>query len=209
MKKIREYLEERLKKELPGEQAHVQMAPIQRPLAAEARLYADTKNSAVLILLYPHRERIFTALMMRPEYQGVHSNQVSFPGGRREEGDADIRATAIREAEEELGLLGREIEIIGNLSELYIPPSKSLVTPVIAFAEKRPEFKTDEREVRELIEADVFEMFEERHFNNTEVVTSGYLMKQVPAILYKGYTIWGATAMILNEFKWILKDYRQ
>lgn len=204
---LRDYLTLRLQGDLPGELAHKEMAPIHRPLPSEARQWSDTKYSGVLVLMYPNNDRIHTALMMRPDYQGVHSNQVSFPGGRKEESDEDIQFTALREAEEELGIRKEKVSVIGHLSELYIPPSKSLVTPVLAYSEERPEFIPDKREVEALIEADLFDMFESKHFNNTEIVTSKYLLREVPAILYQGYTIWGATAMILNEFKWVLREF--
>ena len=201
------FIESRLNGDLPGELAHVEMAPIKRPLPEEARMWDDTKYSGVLVLLYPKEDRIHTALMMRPDYGGVHSKQVSFPGGRREDVDADITETALREAEEELGISKSLVNVIGHLSELYIPPSKSLVTPVVAFADERPNFIPDKREVDEVIEADLFRMFDNRNFNNTEVVTAKYMLREVPAILYNGYTIWGATAMMLNEFKWISKGF--
>jgi len=209
IKGLASYLKNGVLDNLPGERAHVEIAPIHRPLAEEAKKWEDTKFSGVLVFLYPHNNRIHLALMKRPEYGGVHGGQVSFPGGKREEKDKNIQQTAIREAEEELGILADNIEIIGSLSELYIPPSKSLVTPILAYSEKRPDFIIDEHEVEALIEADLFEMFKEKYFNRTEIVTSKYLLKEVPAILYKGYTIWGATAMILNEFKWVLKDFSQ
>jgi len=202
------YIHGRLSSELPGERAHVEMAPIKRPMPDEAKKWDDTKYSGVLILLYPHKERIHTALMMRPDYGGVHSKQVSFPGGRREEEDDDITQTALREAQEELGIIRESVNVIGQLSELYIPPSKSLVTPIVAYSHTRPDFIPDQREVDEVIEADLFEMFDNKNFNNTEVVTAKYLLKEVPAILYNGYTIWGATAMMLNEFKWITEGFK-
>ncbi len=199
-------LEQRLQQSLPGERAHVQMAPIHRPLPQEARKWNDTKYSGVLVLMYPHQDKVHTALMLRPDYGGVHSAQVSFPGGRKEDDDPDILYTALREANEEMGILPENVNVLGQLSELYIPPSKALVTPVLAYTENRPDFVLDGREVQELIEADLFEMFEDKYFQNTEVVTSKYLMKEVPAIIYSGHTIWGATAMILNEFKWLVNE---
>lgn len=205
--RLASYLENQLTDELPGELAHVEMAPIHRPSPDEARKWNDTKFSGVLVLLYPDNNRVHVALMLRPEYGGVHSAQISFPGGRWEEHDKDIRHTALREANEELGIIPDKVTVIGHLSELYIPPSKSLVTPVLAYAEEKPDFIPDEREVAEIIEADLFEMFKDKHFNNTEIVTSKYLLKEVPAITYKGHIIWGATAMILNEFKWVLRGY--
>jgi len=202
------YLEYKLKEELPGEKAHVEMAPIHRPLPEEARNWDDTKFSGVLVFMYPHNDRIHIALMMRPDYDGVHSGQVSFPGGRRENEDVNIHHTAMREAEEELGILQKKVKIVGELSELYIPPSKSLVTPVVSYSEERPSFIPDKREVKEIIEVDLFEILQDKYFNMTEIKTSKYLLKEVPAITYNDYIIWGATAMIINEFKWILREFK-
>ncbi|HEY6436059.1 MAG TPA: CoA pyrophosphatase [Ignavibacteriaceae bacterium] len=205
MKEIIDRIKLGLTGELPGELAHSEMAPIDRPTAIEARQWPETKESGVLILLYPYKNSVFTSLMLRPDYQGVHSNQVSFPGGRKEEFDKDIYATALREANDELGIMSNEVHVIGNLSELYIPPSKSLVTPIIGYAEKRPEFVIDPKEVSKIIEADLLDLLDEKNMGQTEIVRASYLLKRVPAILYKEFTIWGATAMIINELKWIYK----
>jgi 8-oxo-dGTP pyrophosphatase MutT (NUDIX family) len=201
------YLKEQLKGDLPGERAHVEMAPINRPMPDEARSWKDTKLSGVLILLYPHKDKIHTALMMRPDYNGVHAKQVSFPGGKKENTDSDIRQTALREANEEMGILSEHVDIIGDLSELYIPPSKSLVTPVLGYSQSRPEFQRDEKEVEEIIEADLFELLNDDSYSEIEIAMPDYVLKEVPAFLYNGFTIWGATAMMLNEFKWLLKEF--
>lgn len=205
---LRDFFQERLKAELPGERAHVEMAPIHRPLPQEARKWTDTRFSGVLILIYPEADKLNTALMRRPDYGGVHSGQISFPGGRKEDSDRDIIHTALREAEEEMNIRQDEVQVIGSLSDLYIPPSKSLVTPVLGFAEKKPDFRREEREVAEIIEADLFDILSDEYFQNTEVVTSSYLMKEVPAIIYSGFTIWGATAMMMNELKWLMREFR-
>jgi len=207
IKALVDQLSVKLKNELPGERAHVEMAPIKRPLPDEARNWPDTKLSGVLILFYPYRNRIFTTLMMRPDYNGVHSKQVSFPGGRKEEEDEDIQFTALREAKEELNIESDKVTLIGNLSEMYIPPSKSLVTPVLGFSDERPDFKPDKREVSELIEADLFDLLDKSRFGQTEIVRANYILKEVPAIQYNGFTIWGATAMMLNELRWLLRGY--
>ncbi|MEQ8324209.1 MAG: CoA pyrophosphatase [Vicingaceae bacterium] len=193
-----------LQTELPGEKAHVEMAPIKRPLPDEARNWKETKLSGVLILLYPHQGRIFTSLMMRPDYGGVHSRQVSFPGGRKEAYDADLRQTALREAHEELNIEPSKVTVLGELSELYIPPSKSLVTPVLGFSHERPDFIADTREVGEIIEADFYQLLHPDSKTSIDVVRADYTLKNVPAYNYNEYVIWGATAMMINEIMWLL-----
>lgn len=203
MKDLISNLSVKLSGRLPGENAHAEMAPIKRPMPDEARSWGDTRLSAVLVLLYPNLNDVNIALMLRPEYAGVHSRQVSFPGGRKEDVDPNMRATALREAKEELGIPAEKVKIIGELSELYIPPSKSLVTPVVGYLEERPEFIPDPKEVQEIIEADFNQIMSEDVFGKTEIIRANYSLREVPAIFYNSYTIWGATAMILNELKWI------
>lgn len=188
---------------LPGEESHVQMAPIKRPAVEEARHWTDTRLSAVLILLYPVGEQLHTVLMLRPDYDGVHGNQVSFPGGKTEESDRDLFHTALREAEEELGIPGKQVRIIGTLSELYIPPSKALVTPVVGYMPGSPDYTPDPIEVAEVIEADVHDLLSDQYRQMVLIERKQFSMK-VPAIQYGDYTIWGATAMMLNELRWVL-----
>lgn len=204
---LADFLSHRLLDELPGEKAHGEMAPIQRPMPQEARQWESTRFSAVLVLLYPHNNKVHTALMRRPDYGGVHSGQISFPGGGKEEWDADMRETALREAFEEMNIEKKEVKVLGQLSELYIPPSKSLVTPVVGFSSDRPNFIPDLNEVAEIIEVDFFDILSDKYFGNTEIVTSSYLLKEVPVINYNNHVIWGATAMIINEIKHLIKDY--
>jgi len=205
---IVDHLSKAISEEMPGEEAHVQMAPIQRPLPSEARKWKDTKFAGVLVLLYPLDGRIHTSLMLRPDYDGVHSKQVSFPGGRRELADENIRQTALREAHEEMNISPELVKVIGELSELYIPPSKSLVTPILAHAHKRPNFIPDLKEVSEIIEADLLNLLDDKSFGKIEIVRKSHTLKDVPAIFYNGFTIWGATAMMLNEMKWLLRDFK-
>ena len=78
--------------------------------------------------------------MRRPEYEGVHSNQVSLPGGIREDIDTDLGETALRETREELGIDDSSIQLMGKLSKLEIPVSGIEVTPFIGVHHDNPEF---------------------------------------------------------------------
>ena len=191
--------------QLPGEMAHAEMAPIQRPLPDEARHWPDTRVAGVLILFYPHKGSTYTSLMMRPDYGGVHSRQVSFPGGGRENSDTDIRQTALREAQEEMNIDPKKVSVIGEISELYIPPSKSLVTPVLGYSHERPDFIPDEKEVSEIIEADFHRLIHPDCRTRVDIVRQDYTLREVPAFCYDNYVIWGATAMMLNEISWLME----
>ena len=164
-----------LQNTLPGEAAQYKMAPYGRLLKEEAlKLNTNPKLSAVLILLYPVKgakrkapptdrawrkehypkssARCNTVLILRTSDHGVHSGQVSFPGGKKEESDRSLEDTALREAEEEIGIKKNDVKVIGPLSELYIPVSGFLVQPFVGYLNKKPLFYPDKNEVAKLIE---------------------------------------------------------
>ena len=202
------HFQETLPNELPGTIAHSKMAPyagrlVNFPGKEKAR------ESGVLILLYPEGNQVKLVLILRPLYDGVHSGQVAFPGGRKEVEDRDITATALREAEEEVGIDRNEVQLLGKLTELYIPPSNSLVTPSIGYAVKKPVFVPDQREVAEIIEADVFHFTNEAVRSEMDVKVPNGLLKNVPYFSLNEHRIWGATAMMLSEFSEVLKKAGQ
>lgn len=199
-------LTNRLKHHLPGNSAHLRMASKIR--LQEFKFEYDITTaipSGVLILLYPYEARINTVFILRQTYNGVHSGQVSFPGGRVEDTDRTIIDTALRESSEEVNIDTNQVTIIGKLTEMYIPPSNYLVTPVLAWASSRPDFKPDPAEVAEIIEADIRFLFDETlrkdkilHVRGTQILA--------PCYEVNGFTIWGATAMILSELKDIIES---
>ena len=126
-------LKARLKSPLPGEDTQYLMAPVSRLKAEQLpKENYNPKKSAVLVLLFPEDETIKTVLIKRPVYDGVHSGQVAFPGGKFDDIDIELKQTALRETFEEIGVQSAEIEIIGQLTDLYINPSNFLVSPFIA-----------------------------------------------------------------------------
>ena len=145
-------------------------------------------------------------MMLRPEYGGVHSGQVSFPGGRVEKSDTGLVQTALRESNEELGIPQEKVEILGNLTELFIIASNFTVLPVVGSLDFRPEFIPDEREVVEIIETPISNLLDskvikERGFE----VGAGYSIN-APYFDINGHHVWGATAMMLSEFLTVYKD---
>jgi 8-oxo-dGTP pyrophosphatase MutT (NUDIX family) len=193
-------LERRLSGDLPGFRAHRRMAPSDRirgmyPSAPNG----ETSRGAVLILLYPMAGRIHTVLIQRSEYPGVHSNQISFPGGKSEFSDKHIQDTAIREAEEEIGVSGNEIRICGLLSPLFIPVSNIEVTPVVGLLFSKPVFTPDPDEVCFIIEAGIDELANPAIIKQKNIEISGKVIT-IPYYQVKDFHIWGATAMIISEF---------
>ncbi|HXH18271.1 MAG TPA: CoA pyrophosphatase, partial [Chitinophagales bacterium] len=173
-------LKESMKK-LPGHSAQEKMAPEHRlPSEQWERYYANAKKGGVLILFYPFGNAIHTVLIQRPTYDGVHSGQVGFPGGQKENADKDIIETALREAKEEVGVDLKSIIVLGQLTELYVPPSNFLITPVVACSFYRPEFIIDKKEVAEIIEPTVKELLNEKAIGVTSLRVRDDISIQAP-----------------------------
>ena len=198
-------LQQRLQQPLPG--LSVQMEMTSRPDRASQLLREDHRKSGVLALFYPHHEEaLHLVFMQRATYDGVHSGQVSFPGGRFEPGDPDITFTALRESHEELGILPEAVQVLGQLSPLYIPPSNFLVYPTVGYIDRRPEFVPSVREVEKIIEVETRHLLRaEARQMSTLHLTPGLSMK-VPAFIVDGSIIWGATAMMLNELLHLMRE---
>lgn len=201
-------LRHRLSQPLPGETAQFKMAP-QRRLTMQEYYELGNKNprqSAVLICLYPYQESIYTLLMLRPNEQGAHSGQVSFPGGRFETGDGDLQTTALREAEEEIGIEKSSVEIIGALTGLYIPVSNSFVQPYVGYLSGKPLLFKNDSEVKEIIEADTKFLFNPALKGNEVFKGLNKVTIEAPYYNILGHKVWGATAMMLSELEVILNE---
>jgi 8-oxo-dGTP pyrophosphatase MutT (NUDIX family) len=142
--------------------------------------------------------------MQRHNYDGVHGGQISFPGGKKEDSDADVVHTALREAKEETGADISEISVIGTLTPLFIPVSNMIVTPVIGWTKERPDFVHQPEEVVFLIEAELKRFLDPALIKIKPFEIRGEML-DVRYFDYEGNVIWGATAMILNELLAILK----
>ncbi len=202
-------LKERLHDELPGLEAHYKMAPPQR-LRDKKRYEPDeqTRIGGVLILIYPDEEgRLHFPMILRPEHTGVHSGQVALPGGKKDPEDEDVIDTALRETWEEIGVKVSRDQVIGQLSQLYIPPSNFLVYPTLAAISEKPQFNPSEYEVAELLTVDLMN-FKEVNPRKEREITARYMKATVPYYDLLGQTVWGATAMILSEFLVLLNEIR-
>lgn len=165
------------------------------------------KQAAVMSVFYPgSKDETKFVLILRKTYKGVHSNQVGFPGGRVEKGDIDLMHTALRETEEEVGIPRNEVQIIKELTKLYIPPSNFWVHPYLGIMEKTPILVPQETEVEAVLEIDVDEFLSDSCMIRQTLSTSYAKNVEVPAFLLGGHVVWGATAMMLSEMKDILKQ---
>ncbi|MFZ4523295.1 MAG: NUDIX hydrolase [Bacteroidales bacterium] len=200
-------LEQRLRGPLPGKSAQLKMSSLVR--IQELMKFSqpeDAMQSSVLILLYPQQESIGLVLMLRPEYKGVHSGQISLPGGKYEDSDESLIFTALREANEEIGIDPGQVQIIGQLTDLYIPPSNFIVNPVVGYQASRPQFTADPSEVARLIEISLEELLDDSNRQMKKMKLSMGLSIKVPSYYINGDVIWGATAMILSEFREIVSE---
>lgn len=193
-------LTEKLRKPLPGLDAQLKMATMSR-LVRDGVIVVpdDVKKGGVLVLFYPSDENICIVFMKRTEYPGVHSGQVSFPGGGWEPEDDDLIMTALREAEEEIGVDRNSVVPIGKLSELFIPPSNFLVTPIVGYVTERPDFKPDPVEVARILEIPLDHFLLEETRQVKEISVYPDISIKAPCFYVDGEIIWGATAMMLNE----------
>lgn len=199
-------LREQLQLPLPGKKAQLLMVPeIHRNNDSYGICDEYAKKAGILILLFSRNNSIKTILIKRTEYDGVHSKQISFPGGKHESLDKSLFHTACREAHEEIGIPCSEIELLGKISELYIPPSNFLVSPYIAFTDISPTFKGDPSEVESIIEIDLNSFLNSKTIVEKEVYSANNKPIVAPCFYINGYIIWGATAMIISEFITIIK----
>jgi 8-oxo-dGTP pyrophosphatase MutT (NUDIX family) len=198
-------LTEKLKFPLPGETAH-QVMQASTKLRLTFKPNARTRKSAVLVLFYPHQNDIYFPLILRPAYDGVHSGQVAFPGGRYEPSDEDLIRTALREAQEEIGLRLTDVKILGILTELFIPASNFYVLPVIAAMPYRPDFYPDPREVEDIFEIKLEEISNSDIIGSSDIQVRGEQV-HAPHYMVQGYKIWGATAMMISELLAVLNAH--
>tara|TARA_A100000171_G_scaffold53100_1_gene76850 strand:- start:10628 stop:11269 length:642 start_codon:yes stop_codon:yes gene_type:complete len=197
------------KMELPGEEFHLKMAPLERllELKRQAREAKTARKAAVLVLFYPsENNETYFVLILRKTYKGVHSAQVGFPGGKWEEGDEDYQATALRETREEVGVTEESIKVHRKLTEIYIPPSNFFVQPYLGTTHQMPLFVPQEEEVEAIIEVPLAEFMDDA-IKITKTLTTSYAKEiDVPAFLLQNNVVWGATAMMLNEVREMLKQ---
>lgn len=200
------HLKQALNDPLPGREAQLLMEPISRRLELRKQKNSPkARQSAVLILLYPKDKKICIAMIKRPIYEGVHSGQIAFPGGKKEEDDIDLIQTALRETEEEIGVTQNSITVIGQLTQLYIPPSNFIVQPVVAYTNTAPKFILEETEVDDMLEIDIEDFINPKSIMHKNVLSRNNIRLSVICYFIQNKIIWGASAMILSEFIEVLK----
>jgi 8-oxo-dGTP pyrophosphatase MutT (NUDIX family) len=202
-----QYLPKIQQQQLPAATAQLKMAPAGRreAMQPEAYLANNPRKSAVMMLVYAKNDTAHLVLTKRNTYPGIHSSQISFPGGKAEPEDTSLIATALRETYEEIGINPNEIEVVMPFSEIYIPLSNFLVMPFLGIATKNLSFVPDPKEVAAILELPLDVFLDDSIVINTEMSTSYGEKMMVPAFRFQDHVVWGATAMILSELKETIK----
>jgi len=196
-------------KEMPlgGMDSQFKMAPaIRKNFVLKDLIMANPKDSAVLALFYPDNTNQTNFLLtQRARYNGTHSAQISFPGGKMEKSDTNLETTALRETFEETGVSQNDIKIYREITKTYIPPSNFWVTPFIGFLEYTPKLVAS-HEVNEFIEVKLKDLLDDTSITSKNLTTSYMKNIDVPCFKLNDYIVWGATAMILSEIKDLIKS---
>jgi len=200
-----EKLKTQLSKPLPGSIAHDTMASESRLKFKMPSPNEKTRESAVLILFYPSENQIFIPLILRPKYDGVHGGQIAFPGGRAEKEDESLIRTALREAQEEIGVRVSDVRVLGELTKLFIPPSNFYVQPVVGYMTHKPDFYPDPREVDQVIEISLNEIKKPTIIDRKTLIVRGVEI-DTPFYNIKETTVWGATAMMIAELLMVIES---
>ncbi len=206
--KVLEKVERLLQHPLPGRTGQVTMSP--QPVDEsrfQINIREDHRKGAVLMLFYPGKnQQTFVPFIKRPTYPGVHSGQIAFPGGKMEEGDADLSVTALRETEEEIGVVQNQVTLLGKLSDLYIPPSNFMVSPYLGYMDSIPKFKPDPLEVERIIISPLELILGKDTKKKGMVQGSGGFRMKAPYFDIESEVVWGATAMMLGEFTYLWEN---
>ena len=166
----------------------------------------ELRKAAVGIHLYNKGKSTYFILIERSKYDGLHSQQIAFPGGKFDEDDRELEYTARRESQEEIGIPVNSGELVTELSAVVVSVSKFIVSPFVFFHEKEPEILINYREVATILKVKLSDFLEKDHSNRNIKISENMQIKNMPCYEIQEKIVWGATALMLNELKIILKD---
>jgi 8-oxo-dGTP pyrophosphatase MutT (NUDIX family) len=202
------YLSQKLEESLPGIEAQRRMAP--SPHRLKYQVPDTARKAGVMVLLEVGRNQFNLILIQRAVHKGKdkHSGQISFPGGKYELDDLDMKHTALRETVEEIGISSGAIEVLGELSQLYIPVSNFLVFPYIGLIRPGLKMKREASEVAAILSIPFQDLHHtDNKFKRDILVGQNLYLKDVPYYLLQNHVVWGATAMMLSEMEVLTKDF--
>ena len=207
-----QFLKQRLdSSDLPGRTSQLKMAP--EPISEQAEHREmnapdDTKNSSVLILLFPNDEGVLELVLTLRTPHINHGGQLSFPGGRAERGESPTQ-TALREAREEIGITPNDVKIVGKLSRLYVSHSDNHVSPIIGFLDYTPEITINPKEVEEAFSVELDSLLNKKNLTIENWDLRNDSTYKVPYWDVHRVPLWGATAMMLNEFLELYREFKK
>ena len=190
-----------------GLDAQFELAPkFRQKYTQEFIASKKARKAAVLALFYPDTQgETCFLLTLRANYDGTHASQISCPGGKFDSSDVSLEYTALREAQEEVGIFPDDVHIFKQMTDVFIPPSNFMVTPFLGLLNYTPAFTKNE-EVAENIGVLLEDLLSDSAFTTTVVTTSYAENAEVPCFRLSNFMVWGATAMMLNEIKVLLKE---
>jgi 8-oxo-dGTP pyrophosphatase MutT (NUDIX family) len=194
-------IRQRLAGPLPGVHAHKYFVPSDMPDAAKRlqRAPDDARRSAVLVpLLVRPDDDLDVLLTVRTSTLRSHSGQISFPGGRIDDGE-DAVATALRELDEETGIPSHDVAVLGTLTPLWVPPSNSAITPVVGLVRAPEAYTPSEAEVAEIFTVPLSLLLDTSSVHVAPWTLYDRTVQVRHWRVHPSVPLWGATAMILNE----------
>ncbi|MEY3075519.1 MAG: hypothetical protein RJB25_1161 [Bacteroidota bacterium] len=201
----RDWLLSCFEKELPGEDAH---APYKRYRQQFEKSHAEKlrRPAAVAIHLYLKNAAWHFILIERSTYNGQHSGQMAFPGGKPDPTDPHLEYTARRESREEIGIPIDQGQHIGTLSNVWIPVSGFEVSPFVFLHDEAPLLQPDPREVQHIEEVALKDLLNDSSLTLKDIeIPGGQVLEAHPCFLLNNKIVWGATALMLNEVRMLLK----
>ncbi len=201
------HLQTRLTQPLPGWRMQIRMAPQGRQGTPDFTIKPDVKKGSVLLALYPDADDLQVVFTLRGKHLNSHGGQISFPGGRIEPNET-VQQAALREAAEETGIAANSVTLLGALSELYIPPSNSLVYPQVGYLTQAPAFTPQVSEVDEIFTVPLSRFVEPDARGSWERVLHDGKNYTVPLWhIHPTTPLWGATAIVMSEFVALYEEY--
>jgi len=164
-------------------------------------------HAAVLVPLFKKGDGCHLLFTKRSDQVKHHKGEISFPGGVVDEEDLELISTALREADEEIGLRKSDVQILGILDDI-VTVTEFIVTPIVGLFPYPYPFKVSEVEIAELIEVPLSSLLREKSFSEKEMIRGGQ-KEIVYAYQYEKHIIWGATARILKQFLDLIPSARK
>ena len=193
--------------DLPGKESHQKMRVIYDQSIELPFSKINSTQAAVLILLYLADNEIYFFLTKRTDELKHHKGQISLPGGTQE-GNEKLIDTALRETQEEIGINKTSISIIGTITPLFVPVTGFMIYPFIGYSLNKLDPKPDPVEVATIFSVNISDLLNKENRTTEQRNIRGYDV-QVPYFKLNDYQVWGATSMILSEFRDLIKSINE